>query len=80
VRKNRELVIGRSPVEAGAIFDEITELSADAFQARAASPRLSQRCDVLFHNVQTRERAERIYRGDLFCKPGRPTGINPHDA
>ena len=34
VRKNRELVIGRSPFEAEAIFDEITERSADAFQAR----------------------------------------------
>jgi D-galactarolactone cycloisomerase len=34
VRKNRELVIGRSPFEAEAIFDEITELSADSFQAR----------------------------------------------
>jgi D-galactarolactone cycloisomerase len=34
VRKNRELVIGRSPFEAEAIFDEITDLSADSFQAR----------------------------------------------
>jgi D-galactarolactone cycloisomerase len=34
LRKNRELVIGRSPFEAEAIFDEITDLSADAFQAR----------------------------------------------
>ncbi len=34
LRKNRELAIGRSPFEAEAIFDEITDLSADAFQAR----------------------------------------------
>jgi D-galactarolactone cycloisomerase len=34
LHKNRELVIGRSPFEAEAIFDEITDLSADSFQAR----------------------------------------------
>jgi D-galactarolactone cycloisomerase len=34
VQKNRELVIGRSPFEAEAIFDAITDLSADSFQAR----------------------------------------------
>jgi D-galactarolactone cycloisomerase len=42
LRKNRELVIGRSPFEAEAIFNEITDLAADAWQARlprnAASP------------------------------------------
>jgi hypothetical protein len=34
LRTNRGLLIGRSPFEAEAIFDEITDLSADAFQAR----------------------------------------------
>jgi D-galactarolactone cycloisomerase len=34
LHKNRALVIGRSPFEAEAIFDEITDLGADAFQAR----------------------------------------------
>lgn len=32
LRKNRELVIGRSPFEAETIFDEIAELSAPAFR------------------------------------------------
>ena len=34
LRKNRELVIGRSPFEAEAIYDQITELSADHWQGR----------------------------------------------
>src|SRR5579859_2900332 len=37
LRKNREIVIGRSPFEAEAIFDEITDLGADGF--RAGMPR-----------------------------------------
>lgn len=34
LRRNRGLVIGRSPFEAEAIFDEITELGGDGYQAR----------------------------------------------
>jgi D-galactarolactone cycloisomerase len=41
LHKNRELVIGRSPFEAEGIFDEITDLSADSFQARLPRGALS---------------------------------------
>jgi hypothetical protein len=40
---------------------------------------ISQRRDVLFHNVQTL-RCTDLPRRPLLQNPGRPIGINPHDA